>query len=126
LLAIAPNFNFIEAFELCGCNFATQRGRRFLSSTLPSSEWAEAEDVMKSDNPSLKPIILPLMNANAFADELFPSVSILRRSRIDILFLQGDAIRFRLPVLWINACRRSVQVSIDAVLSGRFDTMKID
>jgi hypothetical protein len=95
LLAIAPNFNFIEAFELRGCNFPTKRGRRFLSSTLPSSDWAE--HVMKSDNPSLKPIIVPIMNAKAFAEELFPSVCILRRSRIDILFLQGDAIRFRLP-----------------------------
>ena len=53
MLAIAPNFNFIEAFELCDCNFATQRGRRFLSSSLPSSE--RAEQVMKSDNPSFKP-----------------------------------------------------------------------
>ena len=124
MLAIAPNFNFIEAFQSCSCDLATQSRGCFLSSTLPSSEWAE--DVMKSDNASLKPIILPIMNAKAFADELFPSVCILRRSRIDILFLQGDANRFRLPVLWIDACRRSVQVSVDAVLSGRFDAMKID
>lgn len=53
MLAIAPNFNFIEAFGLCCCNLATQPGRRALSSTLPSSEWAD--NVMKSDNPSFKP-----------------------------------------------------------------------
>ena len=52
MLAIALNLNFIEAFELCRCNFATQRDLGFLSSTLPSSEWAE--DVMKSDNPSFR------------------------------------------------------------------------
>jgi len=45
LLAVTPNFNLVEAFELCSGNFSTQGSGSFLSSTLPSS--ARTEDVVK-------------------------------------------------------------------------------
>jgi hypothetical protein len=66
------------------------------------------------------------MNAKAFSEEICPSVSILRRSRIGIFFLQRNTICFALRVLRINACRRRVQVSSDTVLSGCFYAMKIE
>src|ERR1700675_1085554 len=124
LLAVTPNVNFIQAFKLCSCNFTTQRCRRSLSSIQPRCEWAE--DVVKSNNPSLKSVFQPIMNAEAFTQKLFPSVRILRCCWIGIFLLQGKASRCCLPALRIDACRRRIQVSSDTVLPRRFDAMKVD
>ena len=45
---------------------------------------------------------------------------------IRIFFVQRNIIRYVFAELWVNACRRRVQVSSDAILSGCFYAMEID
>src|SRR5580765_8890700 len=85
LFAVTPNFNLVEAFELCGGDFSTQGSGCLLSSTLPSSE--RTEDVVESHNPSLEPVILPIVSTELFADEFLPPICILRRRGIGVFFL---------------------------------------
>jgi len=66
------------------------------------------------------------MNAKAFGHEIGPSVSLVRCSLIRILFVQGNLLRYVFGELWVNASRRRVQVSSDAILSGCVYAMEID
>jgi len=81
---------------------------------------------MESDNAGFNPVILAIMNTEAFTDELFPSVCILRRRGIGMFLLQRNAIRCRLSVLRINARRLCVQISFHAVLSCCLDAIDVD
>ena len=58
--------------------------------------------------------------------EIGPSVSLVRCSLIRILFVQGNLLRYVFGELWVNASRRRVQVSSDAILSGCVYAMEID
>lgn len=82
--------------------------RRLVRSLVHRARSYRAETLRKSHDSGFKAIILLIMNAKAFGDEIRPSVSISRRSRVGILFLQWNAIRCALGVPWINARGRCV------------------
>ena len=70
--------------------------------------------------------VLAEMAAHAFAEKLFPTVSILGHGGISIGLLECDHIRNRLFACCINACRRGKEEAVQFVLLCSHQKVRVD
>ena len=110
--------------ELGDGNLAAQRRRRLFPSAVPGAE--RTEDVVKPDNARVEPVILAVMQAEALGDELLPSVGVLRRGGVGLLFTQRHNLGFGLAVLRVDAGGRGVEIAGGAIPARRFERMRVD
>ena len=124
LLAIAPHLDLVVAGQLGDGDLAGHGCRSFFAAAIPGA--LVAEDVVETDDAGLQAVILAVVGAQAFHDQFFPAIGILRHGRIGILFLERDHIGFGLLVFGVDAGRGSVEVALDAVDAGGFERVGID
>src|SRR5207237_6371005 len=103
---------------------ATDGRRGLLASPIVRAE--RAVDIVKPYDPSLEPVVLAIVPALAFGEELFPTVPVLGVGRVGVLFLQGLDVRGLLTVARIHARRRRVEVPLDAIEAGSLEHMRVD
>ena len=124
LLAIAPHLDLVVAGQLGNRDLAGQGGRCFFAPAIPGP--LRPEDVVEAHDAGLKTIILAIVGAQAFHDQFFPAIGILRHGRVGVFFLQRDHIGLRLLVFGVNTGRGSIEVALHTVDPGRFQGMGID
>src|SRR5262249_22774967 len=102
LLSVAPDLNFAGIGSQS--YFSTDCGRRLLFASFVSAK--RAVHVMKSKDASIEIVIVLIIAAQFFAEELFPSIAGLGISRICVFFAQRSDVSAQLFVARIDAGRR--------------------
>ena len=110
LLAIAPHFDLMVAGQFGHCHLAAHGCRGLFAAAVPCSEIAK--NIMETHDAGLDAIIFAVVGAQAFHDQFFPAIGILRHGRVGILFLQRNDIGLRLFKFRIDTCRGSIEISL--------------
>jgi len=81
---------------------------------------------VEADDAGLDAIFLPVVQAEAFGNELLPPIRVLWRRRIRVVLFQRDDVRVGLQELGVDAGRRGVQIASDAVVPRRWRLFPTD
>src|SRR6266436_436912 len=121
LSTVSPDFNVVTIIGQR--NLATNCRRRFFAAAVIRPQ--RTKDVMKPHHPRVQSKIFGVVTADAFHIELLPTIAVFRVGRICVLFLQRSDIRVLLFETGIDARARSIEVTLDSILSSGFDRMQI-
>ena len=81
---------------------------------------------MEADDARLQSVILTVVVAQAFHDQLLPTVCILRHGRIGILFLERNHVGIGLLVFWVDTGRGCVEITLRTIDAGRIERVGVD
>src|SRR5437016_6589707 len=109
LVAVAPDLDLAAAGYKR--NFATNSRRRFLAPALVRAQ--RAVDVVEPHDAGVEAMVLGIVPALPFAEQLFPPVSVLRIGRVRVLLFERSHIGLVLEVLRVDARGGCVQKSPD-------------
>ena len=123
-MAVAPNFNLFGVGVFRLKHLPADRCRRLLTSAVPRS--MRTIHIVITNDSCIDLEVLAEMAAHAFAEKLFPTVSILGHGWISIGLLECDHIRNRLFACCINACRRGKEEAVHFVLLCSHQKVRVD
>ncbi len=122
LLAVAPDLDGAAVFSLG--NFARDGCRRLFLAAVVGAE--RPVDVVEAHDARLELVVVVVVAAEFFGEQLFPAVTWLGIGRIRVFFLQRRDFGVLLFRLRVDAGRRREQESLHVVLLRSFEHVRVD
>jgi prepilin-type N-terminal cleavage/methylation domain-containing protein/prepilin-type processing-associated H-X9-DG protein len=124
LFAVAPDFDFVLSGKFGADDFATNGGRRFFAAAFVGA--VRAVNVVVTSHAGGDSEIFAEMTAHPFAEKFFPTVAIFRKRWVGVFFLEGGDVWILLFVTVVNTGGGGIKETLDAVLAGGHQKMRID
>jgi hypothetical protein len=124
LLAVAPDLDLVLPAQLRRDDLPAGRRRGLFPAAVVGA--VRTVHVVVPGHPGLHAVVLAEMTAHPLAEELLPTVAVLRKRRIRIGLLEGGDVRILLLVAVVDAGAGGVEEPLDADVLGRHQQVGVD